>query len=68
MSLVKVAILSRLGLGQLKVYASLINVSQTVAIIIFYVFPFSQNWNFYIPKVIKKVSTPFEFHGTSLSN
>ena len=72
MSLVKATILSLLG--QLKVHASLANatitygVSYTSAIILFYLFSFSQHWNFYISKAMKKVNMPLEFHGTSLSN
>ena len=71
MSLVKAAIL--LCSGQLKVHALLVSATVIYAVSYvrndsFYSFFFSQHFNFYIPKVIKKVSIPLEFHGTSLSN
>ena len=71
MSLVKAAIL--LCSGKLKVHALLVSATVTYAVSYvcndsFYSFFFSQHLNFYIPKVIKKVSIPFEFHSTSSSN
>ena len=64
MSLVKATILLRSG--QFKVHTSLINATITYGVSYFrnysllFMFSFSHNWNFYIPKVIKKVSIPLE--------
>ena len=70
MSLVKVTVLSRWG--QLRVYALLVNAIQHMvprkSAIFIKLLSFSQHFNFYIPKVIKKVRIPLELHGTSLSN